>query len=119
MCALAAWWQLTRALSGNLLSWMYVFEWPAFAGIAAWLWWVLLTGAGDRSAGPHGDPPDSRLAGRSAPLRWNYEDESASLRSYNSYLAALNSKGQTARPPRFRAGDRRRRAAAEPARSGR
>lgn len=33
-----AWWQLNRALSGNSLSWAYVFEWPAFAGYAIYMW---------------------------------------------------------------------------------
>jgi len=31
-CVVLCWWQLTRALSGNTLSWAYVFEWPIFAG---------------------------------------------------------------------------------------
>ena len=32
-------WQVTRALSGNQLSWAYVFEWPFFAGYAIYMWW--------------------------------------------------------------------------------
>lgn len=35
-------WQVHRALSGNGLSWAYVFEWPFFAGYAVYLWWKLL-----------------------------------------------------------------------------
>jgi hypothetical protein len=35
-------WQLHRALSGNELSWAYVFEWPLFAGYAVYMWWRLL-----------------------------------------------------------------------------
>lgn len=35
-------WQVHRALSGNSLSWAYVFEWPFFAGYAVYLWWKLL-----------------------------------------------------------------------------
>ena len=31
VCAGAAWWQVTRAMSGNGLSWFYSLEWPAFA----------------------------------------------------------------------------------------
>jgi hypothetical protein len=41
-CALAAWWQATRALGGNGLSWVYAVEWPAFAVIAIVAWWHLI-----------------------------------------------------------------------------
>ena len=33
-----------RALSGHSFSWMYVFEWPLFAGFAIYMWWNLLQG---------------------------------------------------------------------------
>jgi hypothetical protein len=36
------WWQLTRALDGNTLSWAYTFEWPLFAGYAVYVWWQLI-----------------------------------------------------------------------------
>jgi len=35
-------WQLSAALSGNELSWTYVFEWPAFAVMTVYLWWKLI-----------------------------------------------------------------------------
>jgi hypothetical protein len=35
-------WQVNRALSGNELSWAYVFEWPFFAGYAVFMWWRLV-----------------------------------------------------------------------------
>lgn len=41
-CALAAWWQATRALSGNGVSWVYSVEWPVFAVIATVAWWHLI-----------------------------------------------------------------------------
>jgi len=41
-CAAAGWWQATRALSGNGLSWVYSVEWPAFALIAIAGWWHLI-----------------------------------------------------------------------------
>jgi hypothetical protein len=41
-CAAATWWQASRALGGNGLSWFYTFEWPVFAGIAAAAWWHLI-----------------------------------------------------------------------------
>ena len=36
------WWQLSRALGGNTLSWAYTFEWPLFAGYAVYVWWQLI-----------------------------------------------------------------------------
>jgi len=39
---LAAWWQYECAVGGNGLSWAYVFEWPAFAVYATYMWWRLI-----------------------------------------------------------------------------
>ena len=36
--------ELLRALGGHAFSWMYVFEWPLFAGFAIYMWWNLLQG---------------------------------------------------------------------------
>jgi len=41
-CALAGWWQATRALAGNELSWVYSVEWPVFALLALLGWWHLV-----------------------------------------------------------------------------
>jgi len=41
-CGAATWWQASRALAGNGLSWFYTFEWPIFAGIAVAAWWHLI-----------------------------------------------------------------------------
>jgi hypothetical protein len=41
-CLAAGWWQATRALGGNGLSWFYTFEWPAFALVAIAAWWHLI-----------------------------------------------------------------------------
>jgi hypothetical protein len=42
VCVGLGWWQLSRALSGNGLSWFYTFEWPAFALLAIAGWWHLI-----------------------------------------------------------------------------
>ncbi|MDE3204383.1 MAG: hypothetical protein KGQ66_09165 [Acidobacteriota bacterium] len=49
-CVAAAWWQASRAMAGNGLSWFYTFEWPAFGLIALWGWWHLI----------HEDPEEYR-----------------------------------------------------------
>ena len=41
-CGVAGWWQATRALAGNGLSWVYSVEWPIFALIAIAAWWQLI-----------------------------------------------------------------------------
>lgn len=71
------WWQLTRALSGNTLSWAYTFEWPLFAGYAIYMWWqlihdqatavtrrVLPSGSGDGAEGDHSQPGWALSGGR-------------------------------------------------------
>ncbi|HWE56842.1 MAG TPA: hypothetical protein VG435_15120 [Acidimicrobiales bacterium] len=40
-CSLAAWWQVTRAMQGNTLSYLYSVEWPAFAVVAGIGWWQM------------------------------------------------------------------------------
>jgi hypothetical protein len=41
-CLFAGWWQVRRAMSGNLLSYAYSVEWPIFAVIAVIGWWQLI-----------------------------------------------------------------------------
>ncbi|HVC71985.1 MAG TPA: hypothetical protein VNC61_17140 [Acidimicrobiales bacterium] len=110
-CLALGWWQITRALSGNTLSWAYAFEWPIFAGYAVFLWWKLIhdqpggepivdpdraetkeaesPGAGTTGAGAH---PESEAAGATAGSE--DEDEDEELASYNRYLGALNASGK-------------------------
>ena len=42
ICGAAAYWQVTRALSGNGLSWFYSFEWPVLAALTVAGWWHLV-----------------------------------------------------------------------------
>ena len=41
-CLFAGWWQVNRALSGNLLSYFYSLEWPLFAVLGVIAWWQLM-----------------------------------------------------------------------------
>jgi hypothetical protein len=59
-CLLAAWWQATRALGGNTLSWFYSVEWPVFAVLAVVAWWHLI----------HEDPEAYR-ARKQRPPEWD------------------------------------------------
>ena len=80
------WWQLERALSGNTLSWAYVFEWPVFAGYAVYVWWKLTHEAQPASATDEGEEDlDEEDV--------DEEDVDEELASYNRYLAALKEAG--------------------------
>lgn len=123
-CLALTWWQITRALSGNTLSWAYVFEWPIFAGYALFVWWKLIheedsAGAGATVGGDHGTPTapvssatnpsrgtleEDRNAAGHRPVTEEgalYEDGAPDeddveedLTAYNEYLAALNASGR-------------------------
>jgi len=55
-CLAAGWFEFTRARAGNELSWVYVFEWPFFAGFGCYLWWRLLHEDDRSRARPAADP---------------------------------------------------------------
>lgn len=102
-------WQIDRALSGNELSWAYVFEWPFFAGYALYLWWKLIhdesndkdvvtrdekaTAKANKPAGATSvdrteDPSDNSA-------RSIHEREDEELAAYNRYLGELNASTRT------------------------
>jgi hypothetical protein len=68
VCASAFVVELTRADSGNTLSWAYVFEWPVLGAYAVYVWRKL------RRGDPREPPPPPT------------EGESAALESYNQFL---------------------------------
>lgn len=122
-CIALCWWQVTRALSGNTLSWAYVFEWPIFAGYGVYMWWKLIHDQPPKPRG-EGDGPAQRTAtGDASPLIVGHNDgrvdrgsdnhahqdiddpvdgagggtdseDDEELASYNRYLAALHASGK-------------------------
>lgn len=100
-CLAAGWWQVTVALSGNSLGWLYSVEWPFFAGFGVWVWWNLihdntdvvgaraLRGARRRLAGRGLDLPEAP----SEALREQIEAEDPDMAAYNAYLASLAEQG--------------------------
>jgi hypothetical protein len=94
-CLLAGWWQVHRALNGNLLSYFYSIEWPIFAVLAGVAWWQLLhderPGPELPGAGEAGLAPADGEQGRfSRPLGWDAALETPELAAYNDYLRALS-----------------------------
>lgn len=41
-CAVAAWWQVSRAQDGNQLSYFYSVMWPVFGILVVTFWWLLV-----------------------------------------------------------------------------
>lgn len=75
-CAAATWWQVQRALHGNLLSDFYSGLWPLYGGYVIYMWWRLRRGATSLAGrGPRPDP---------VPPPGESDEE---LRAYNRYLA--------------------------------
>ena len=91
---------MTRAANGNLLSFGYAIEWPAFAGFVVYVWVkearqavrrqaesARSGGRGEEQAAPADTVPRrSRMRNEAA-----YDDSGdAELAAYNRYLAWLN-----------------------------
>jgi DNA-binding transcriptional regulator of glucitol operon len=98
---LLCWWQVNRAANGNLLSFGYAIEWPAFAAFVVWVWVKEMRQA--VRAGPAAPNDDAsaakvpELAAASVVRRRQprnnaaYDDSGDSdLAAYNRYLAWLN-----------------------------
>ena len=66
--------EIDRALSGNTLSWAYVFEWPIFAFYAVYMWRRLLR--------------DDEIIDSEKILP--RASEIAALEAYNAYLKSLH-----------------------------
>ncbi|SCL39136.1 hypothetical protein GA0070624_6461 [Micromonospora rhizosphaerae] len=99
------WWQISRAASGNSLSWAYAVEWPVFAGFVVFVWWRevrhTLRGApeprpGAAPSAAAGPEPAAATPGVRRPVRVNRTPlpatgaEDGDLAEYNRYLSWLN-----------------------------
>jgi DNA-binding transcriptional regulator of glucitol operon len=96
-CGLAAWWQITRAQDGNGLSYLYSVEWPIFAILSAYFWWMFIH-ADYESVGLKGmrnkAATETTMAApppvAPAPIA---EEDDPELAAYNARLAALSAQG--------------------------
>jgi hypothetical protein len=98
-CAVAAWWQVNVAESGNALGWVYAVMWPGFAVFGTVFWWYLVHDdpetVGKRGLRPlqrGGDADVDTRALQDAALA-QAEAEDPELAAYNDYLAALADRG--------------------------
>jgi len=107
-CAVATWWQVNIALSGDKLGWVYTFMWPCFAVFALVLWWNLIHDdpetvgarglrrlqeeAAQREAAQReaaSDPGDTTRGAPADDAIARAEAEDGELAAYNAYLAEL------------------------------
>jgi DNA-binding transcriptional regulator of glucitol operon len=91
-------WQINRALSGNSLSWAYVFEWPLFAGYAVYMWWRFVHERPDRAdavASENGHV-EAAIQSEAGPPTAKATQEEAELAAYNDYLARLAKRDRAA-----------------------
>jgi len=113
-CLYAGWFELSRARSGNELSWVYVFEWPFFAAFAAVIWWRSLHegaegaenteaagAAGDRAPVTEARTADAaETSARPARAPGDSPDGGdEQLRAWQDYVARLNAQHPPGGPP--------------------
>lgn len=104
-CLLAGWFELSRALNGRMVAWVYAVEWPLFAVIGVYMWWRLLhpdrpsgTGVGGLAGSarsPLSSKPEPAAGG---PAEAAGED--AGLAAWQRYLADLHASDPPGGPPR-------------------
>ncbi len=75
--------ELSRALSGNTLSWAYVIEWPVLGSYAVYMWRKLLKDEGSDTA--------------TTPTSLPADDEK--LAAWNHYLEQVHSRNQSDQAP--------------------
>lgn len=95
-CVLAAWWQVTVALAGNSLGYVYSVEWPVFAIFGVIAWWHAIHDDPSTIGAPalqrareveqRSDGPE--VAERLDTMRRRDEEDEA-LAAYNDYLEEL------------------------------
>jgi DNA-binding transcriptional regulator of glucitol operon len=91
-------WQIDRALSGNSLSWAYVFEWPLFAGYAIYMWWRFVHEKPEPAevvTSENGHGHAAIESERSSPSAETAQED-AELAAYNDYLARLAERDRAA-----------------------
>jgi len=87
------WWQVTRAIAGNALSYGYAFEWPLFAAFVIFVW--IREVRSELRPPPEPDaapPPVARQPFRTRrvpPVPADDDDSDPALAAYNRYLAWL------------------------------
>jgi hypothetical protein len=101
-CAIAAWWQVSRAQDGNQLSFLYSVMWPVFGVLGLCFWWMLIHTDYD-TVGLKGMRQNQQAVQSEVPTTVGALDhgsralpgpeEDPELAAYNARLAHLSAKG--------------------------
>ena len=94
LCALAAWWQVGRAVQGNALSYLYSIEWPLIGilGIVGWYSMLNMEKVSEHKEKARREY-EERMRAEAQAARERaaaLEGEDASLAAYNDHLAQLS-----------------------------
>jgi DNA-binding transcriptional regulator of glucitol operon len=92
VCGVACYWQVTVALAGDDLGWLYSIEWPVFGIFGIVVWWNLIHDDPEKvgnSALRNGLAHEPRVNDRSQHETTRSPSESPDLERYNEYLSAL------------------------------
>ncbi|MGH9020367.1 MAG: hypothetical protein ACRDV0_05045 [Acidimicrobiales bacterium] len=92
ICVPAFLFEISRALAGNELSWVYVFEWPMLGGYAIHIWRRLLRDVRDEHAAADA-AADAASRGEVNPAiaaRAKAEAADPELRAWNEYLERVH-----------------------------
>jgi hypothetical protein len=95
-CFAAGWFELTRALGGREIAWVYTFEWPLYGVAGLYMWrriWHPSIGRRTRAALLRGDPAPVRTAHSSTP------DDDPELAAWQHYLDKLHAADPPGGPP--------------------
>lgn len=108
VCIAAGWFELTRALAGRQIAWIYAFEWPVFGVYGVYIWWRLSrendpaahpsrpagAGAGANVVSPAGPAVPPSGDEPSGPV-----DDDVELVAWKRYLSNLQSVDPPGGPP--------------------
>lgn len=97
-CFAAGWFELTRALGGREIAWVYAVEWPLYGVTGIYMWWrIWHSDLLERAAGapPVTTRPHSAERPATAPVI-----EDAELAAWQDYLARLHAVDPPGGPPR-------------------
>lgn len=94
-CLGAGWFELTRALAGREIAWVYTFEWPFYAVAGTYMWWQIWhrDPAARSARGSSVAQGNSRSRARPAAELPDDDPELAAWQLYRANLDALDPPG--------------------------
>jgi DNA-binding transcriptional regulator of glucitol operon len=91
LCAVAAWWQVGRAMQGSTLSYFYALEWPVFGifGVLGWYALLNLEKVTDFDEQSRRDFEEMKRAEARLLRDAQVDEEDSVLAAYNDHLANI------------------------------